>query len=329
MKRNDKLIKSKFYKYLLPGIMMVAALQLGNLVDSIFVGNLLGTDALSAINIGMPVVQVAQIPILMLAIGGSIVAAVCLGKRENDKASWVYSLSMAVSLFFNIIIAVLGYFFSEKLAVILTGNSELMSMTRDFMLVYLLGMPILGMGLMLSYFMGVDNHPFESSALHIVANVVNLVTDYIYIKVFGIGMIGSALSTVTGYGIAALIFGLVYYRSKNRTLKLDITASFAHVSLLLEAAKNGMSAVAIQILAAVKMFVLNAAVLKLTGNKGMAVYAICVNSFFLVLLFLHGISGVIQTLCGVLFGENDYYGIRTVLKGYMFHSPHSVKRQRM
>ena len=42
MERNDYLIKKKFYAYLIPGVMMVAALQLGNLLDSVFVGNILG-----------------------------------------------------------------------------------------------------------------------------------------------------------------------------------------------------------------------------------------------------------------------------------------------
>ena len=52
--RNERLIENKIWKYLLPGIMMSLALQLGNIVDTIFVGNFLGTEAMSAITLVLP-----------------------------------------------------------------------------------------------------------------------------------------------------------------------------------------------------------------------------------------------------------------------------------
>ncbi len=52
--RNERLIENKIWKYLLPGIMMSLALQLGNIVDTVFVGNFLGTEAMSAITLVLP-----------------------------------------------------------------------------------------------------------------------------------------------------------------------------------------------------------------------------------------------------------------------------------
>lgn len=52
--RNERLIGNKIWKYLLPGIMMSMALQLGNIVDTVFVGNFLGTEAMSAITLVLP-----------------------------------------------------------------------------------------------------------------------------------------------------------------------------------------------------------------------------------------------------------------------------------
>ena len=52
LKRNEQLIKTKLLQYLLPSIMMTLALQVGNIVDTMLVGNILGTDAMSAVQIG-------------------------------------------------------------------------------------------------------------------------------------------------------------------------------------------------------------------------------------------------------------------------------------
>lgn len=314
MKRNDKLINKKFYSYLLPGIMMVAAMQLGNLVDSIFVGNLLGTNALSAINLGMPVVFLSQIPIIILAVGGSIVAAINLGKRDLQKASDIFTCTMFIVLVFNILNAAASLFYCKGLAMKLAMNGSLADMAYKFMLVYLLGMPVMGIGLMLSYYLSIDNHPSESAVLHIVANVINLVTDILYIKYLDMGIIGSALSTVTGYSIAAVVFGIIYLRSDKRTLQVTPKTMFTDMSMVTESVKNGLSSGLLMILSAVKMFILNGAILSMTGEQGMALYAVCTNAFFIVQLCLHGISGVIQTIAGILYGEKDYFGIRIILK---------------
>ena len=54
MTRNDYLIKRKFNSYLVPGILMVIAMQLGNIVDSILVSMFIDIDGLTAISLSMP-----------------------------------------------------------------------------------------------------------------------------------------------------------------------------------------------------------------------------------------------------------------------------------
>ena len=53
--RNNRLLNAKLNKYIIPGIMMSLALQLGNIVDTIFVSNLIGVEAMSAVTLSLPV----------------------------------------------------------------------------------------------------------------------------------------------------------------------------------------------------------------------------------------------------------------------------------
>ena len=53
--RNNRLLNAKLNKYIVPGIMMSLALQLGNIVDTIFVSNLIGVEAMSAVTLSLPV----------------------------------------------------------------------------------------------------------------------------------------------------------------------------------------------------------------------------------------------------------------------------------
>ena len=71
-KRNNRLLNAKLNKYIVPGIMMSLALQLGNIVDTIFVSNLIGVEAMSAVTMSLPVETIIQLTGYCLGIGGSI-----------------------------------------------------------------------------------------------------------------------------------------------------------------------------------------------------------------------------------------------------------------
>ena len=98
MERNAFLINKKIHQYILPGVLMTVAMQLGNVVDGMIVGNLLGAEAMAAIEISMPILLLLQMAALMLAMGGAAEAAVFLGKRDMEKASGVFTASLAAGL---------------------------------------------------------------------------------------------------------------------------------------------------------------------------------------------------------------------------------------
>ena len=75
--RNNRLLNAKLNKYIVPGIMMSLALQLGNIVDTIFVSNLIGVEAMSAVTLSLPVETIVQLTGYCLGIGGSIAVAFC------------------------------------------------------------------------------------------------------------------------------------------------------------------------------------------------------------------------------------------------------------
>ena len=206
MKRNDYLIRKKFYAYLIPGVMMVAALQLGNLLDSVFVGNILGMTALSASNLGMPVVFLAQVPMMLFAVGGSTVAGVYIGRRETGKASMVFRIAFLSVLVISIVIALVSLLFVPAVSRSLTPDTQMAEMCETFIQLYLLGLVPMGAAFLMGYFMAVDNHPKESSAMHIVANVINLVLDYVFLSLLKMGIAGAVWSTIIGYTVSGLIF---------------------------------------------------------------------------------------------------------------------------
>lgn len=338
MKRNEKLIRTKLWQYLLPSIMMTAALQMGNIVDTMLVGNILGADAMSAVKIGMPIDNIMEIPGYVLGVGGSVAVGILLGKREREKANRVFSVTLTVSLICGAIFALLSVT-SPALAEMLTGGNALTDDVAAFVFVTLLGAPVLSLALQFMNYVAVDNNPSIASAYVIVSNVINLVLDYFVLKFTSLGTAGAALSTVLGYGLAMFVL-IGYFRSPKRMLKFVNPFREGHGESLRPdaddkngrspmrytkeafalAASTGIPTLLYMIFITVKDLGLNTMIIRMIGNDAMAVYTVCTNVVLLVELLVGGIIGTIASIGGVIYGEKDYFGIRSLVKNVLLYS---------
>lgn len=317
MKRNEKLIKTKLWQYLLPSIMMTAALQMGNIVDTMLVGNILGADAMSAVKIGMTIDKIMEIPGYVLGVGGSVAVGILLGKRERKKADQVFSITLTISLICGVIFALLSVT-SPVLANMLTGGNSLTDDVGRFVFVTLLGAPVLSLALQFMNYVAVDNNPSVASAYVILSNIINLVFDYFILKYTSLGTAGAALSTVLGYGLAMCVL-IVYLRSPNRMLRFVNPFKNAKTAFLL-AASTGIPTLMYMIFGTVKDLGLNTIIVQAIGNDAMAVYTVCTNVVLIVELIVGGIIGTIASIGGVIYGEKDYFGIRSLVKNVLLYS---------
>lgn len=317
MKRNEKLIKTKLWQYLLPSIMLTAALQLGNIVDTMLVGNILGPDAMSAVKIGMTIDNIMEIPGYVLGVGGSVAVGILLGKREREKADKVFSVTLAVSLLCGIVFSLLSVT-SPALAGMLTGGNSLTEDVSKFVFVTLLGAPVISLALQFISYVAVDNNPSLASAYVIVSNVTNLILDYLVLKYTPLGTAGAALSTVLGYGLAMIVL-IGYLKSPKRMLRLVNPFQNMKKEFIL-ALTTGLPTLLYMIFITVKDLGLNTVIIKAIGNDGMVVYTVCANVVLLLELFVGGITETISSIGGVIYGEKDYFGIKSLVKNVLLYS---------
>jgi Na+-driven multidrug efflux pump/anti-sigma regulatory factor (Ser/Thr protein kinase) len=296
--------------------MMAMALQLGNIVDTMMVGNLLGTDAMSAVSLSLPVDTIIQIPGYCLGTGGAIAAGILLGKRNRQKASELFSLTFFVTLLFGLVFAISAFFVSNPLANVLASGSKLTPLVNNYIFVCMLGSPVIGIGLLMVSFLGVENHPSLASAYLIVSNVVNLILDFVFLKYTSLGISGAALSTVIGFlvGMAVLI---LYVRSPKRMIGFVKVTS---IEPLQSAITSGAPIFIFMIMSFVKSLGMNLIIMNFIGDDGMTIYTVCENVLMIVEMFSAGIIGIIPNMVGILYGEKDYFNVRLICKKVLTYS---------
>ena len=318
-RRNNRLLNTKLNKYIIPGIMMSLALQLGNIVDTIFVSNLIGVEAMSAVTMSLPVETIIQLTGYCLGIGGSIAVGNMLGRRDKESASKLFSATFLVTLMVGIIFSVCAFPTAAPIARLLVpGGGILQNYTRDYIRISMLGAPVIGIGLLVVNYLGVENHPELASAYLILANVINLVLDYIFLRYTPLGVTGASLSTVLGFLFAMSIF-VLYIRSDKRNIQF-VRLKGKDFGIIKEALVAGIPMLVFMATNFIKSLGLNTIIIHQTGEDGMAVFTVCDNVLLIVEMLTGGIIGVIPNVAGVLYGEKDYMGIRVLCKKMLKYS---------
>ena len=311
--RNSKLMTKKMFQYLLPSVLMIFAMQFGSLLDGILVGNLMGNDALTATSLVLPILYVVQLPGFAIGTGGSIVVANLLGKREIKKAKTTFTISLIVGVGVSLIFTILSFFVSESLARLYCPE-EFVELARQYIFIYLLTDPVVGFALVVSCFVSVDNNPRLGSMMYILANVVKVVTEFVFIKYTPLGMYGAALSTAVGY-LAGSLLVFFYMKSKRRLLALSFKFEQPK-EMLIESLKASSSTALNLALTAIQMSICNIFIARLIdpNSVDILVYGVIANMVFVFDLLLGGVIQVIPNVCGVLFGEKDYFGLKKITR---------------
>ncbi|MBE6133678.1 MAG: hypothetical protein E7178_03290 [Erysipelotrichaceae bacterium] len=308
LERNSKLINRKFITYLIPSILMIFAMQFGSLVDGILIGNMISNEALSASSLVVPILYVVQMPGFALGIGGSIVVANQLGKRDVEGAKRTFSFTMVVGMGLSLLFALLSFFVSRPLAS-LFGEASI-EYSYPYVYMFLLTDPVITFALLIGSFMAVDNNPRLSSLFYIVSNAAKVGLEILFIAVFKMGMWGAALSTGAGYFVG-LIVTIFYFVSKKRLLSFTFKLKGCMIK---DVSKASATSAINLLLTAVQMLIINIFIGKLLSDFDLVIFGLISNMVFLFDLLCGGVLNIIPTLCGIFYGEKDYYSLRSIAR---------------
>jgi len=310
--RSGTLLQKKFYSYLVPTVIMNLALSLGVVVDGIIVGNILGTDAFSAVNICAPVLYFFSALYALFGVGGSTIAARLKGAMKNDMADKVFTLSIAGLIVVSCLTGFLCIVFSDLIAGLLSGKSRLNELVKTYFTVLSLGIPFLITIPGALYFIRTDSNPKLAANILILANALNLGFDLVFMGVFKMGIGGAGLATVIGYILGGFL-GIKYFKSKTRTFKF-VKIKKSDLKLYSSIILTGVPSALAGATVFVKNFAINIILLKTLGPGGVAMFAVCLNTLAVSGIIIGGTAQTLVPLLGCTFGEKDYSGIRLIMK---------------
>lgn len=201
-------------KFAVPTIAMTVFMSFYTMVDGLFVSNLIGTDALSAINLTAPMIQLVTAISTMLATGGSAVIMKKMGEQKTDEAREDFTFLILVNVVVGIVMCAVGYLAMEPIF----AGMDLSAGVKDYCVEYLsrylvFTVPILLMNNFTLYMIASEKASL-SLICSVAGGVLNMVLDYVFIAGLSMGISGAAVATGLGYSVTAVVGLFVFSKKK-------------------------------------------------------------------------------------------------------------------
>lgn len=202
-------------KFAVPTIVMTVFMSFYTMVDGLFVSNLIGTDALSAVNLTAPIISLVTAISTMLATGGSAVIMRKVGEQKEAEANEDFTFLIVVNVIVGFVMSALGYLVMDGIFGSINLSPAVFDYCHDYLSRYLIfTIPILLMNNFTLYMIAAGKSAL-SMVCSIAGGVLNMVLDYVLIAVFDMGIAGAAIATGLGYSVTAVV-GLVLFSQKKQ-----------------------------------------------------------------------------------------------------------------
>lgn len=320
LKRNGKIINRKYFEYFLPTVLTAMASNIAVMVDTILVGNMVGSTSMAAINLLSPVVQFYFSMTILFGLGSSAIISFAKGKNDKASADRTFTVTIASLIVLSVVFMVVQFVFIDNIASMLTTIPELRSELILYYIPLIAGTPFSLILPSIVHCIRSDGRPTFASNLIIISNAINFVMDIVLMGPFHMGIIGSSIATVVGNAIAFLIM-LTHFRNEKNTLYFDFSIFknpkelFRNFGLLFT---TGLSGALGTLLITVRMFFLNAMIQNEAGANGMVAMSVITMCQIFISTFITGASQTMIPIVSVLLGERDFEGIKYALRKAIF-----------
>ena len=275
--KNDR-VSVLFRKLLIPTLLGTLALSAMTTIDGIVIGHGVGADGVAAVNIVVPVYQIASGLGLMIGAGCSVVASIHLSKGKLKVARINVTQAITVSTAIMTLMGLAILCFTRETALLLGSSLTLLPEVVDYLRWMLPGF-VLEMWSMIGLFtVRLDGSPKYAMWCNILPAFLNAVLDWLFVFPLGMGVKGAAIATSIAIAVGA-VMTMVYLLFLGKDMRL-VRLKLSRKSLLLTLrnigyqCRIGSSSMLGELTMAVLIFMGNLVFMRWLGDDGVGAFGI-------------------------------------------------------
>lgn len=302
-----------------PASIGILVMSLNILIDTVFVGQWIGPNAIAAINVVLPVSFFIGALGMAIGIGGSSIISRALGDQNIEKALKTFGNQSTLTLLFTVGFVIIGLSFIETLIPLFGGKDALYAPAKIYYTIVLYGVPLLGFCMMGNNVVRAEGKPRYAMYAMMLPSVSNLTLDVVFIYIFDWGMAGAAWATTISYGVCALYL-LYFFNSSKSELHLQRTHFSLQKSIVQQIGALGSVTLARQAVVSIVVLLVNNILFRYGGETTVAVYAIISRSLMFALFPVLGITQGFLPIAGYNYGAKNFDRVREVINTALLYA---------
>jgi len=305
-------ISKLLFKQALPASIGILVMSLNILIDTIFVGQWIGSIAIAAINVVLPVSFFIAALGMAIGIGGSSIISRSLGSDNVQKAKYTFANQITLTILITVSFVFLGLYFIESIIPLFGGKGGIYEPSKIYYTIVLYGVPFLALSMMGNSVIRAEGKPKFAMYALMIPSIGNIVLDIVFIKYLNMGMAGAAWAT-TGSYILCFIFIFWFFSSDKSELKIKIHHLYLKKLIVKEITSLGSITLARQATVSITYLLMNNILYNYGGEVSVTAYAIVGRMMMFSLFPVYGITQGFLPIAGYNFGAKNFERVKEVI----------------
>lgn len=300
-------------KQAVPASIGILVMSLNILVDTIFVGHWIGSQAIAAINVVLPVSFFIAALGMSIGIGGSSIISRALGAKEVPKAFRTFGNQITMTLLLTVILVCFGLYYIDGIIPAFGGKGTIFEPAKIYYRIVLYGVPFLALSMMGNTVIRAEGKPKFAMYAMMIPSVSNLVLDVLLINVMDLGMMGAAWAT-TGSYFLCFAFILWFFLSKNSEMKISWAHFKLQKTIVSEISNLGLVTLSRQAIVSITYLLMNTILYDFGGETSVTSYAIVSRMLMFALFPIFGITQGFVPIAGYNYGAHNYERVKQTIR---------------
>ncbi len=298
-------IHKLLFRYAMPAIIAMTATSMYNIVDSIYIGHGCGALALGALTVAKPFMDICAAFGSLVGVGASSLLAIYLGEKDYDRANRVLGNVIVMNIILSAIVMAVGLIWLDPILLAFGASEDTLGFAHDYMEIILYGNILTHIYFGLNAMLRSAGHPRFSMTATIVAVVVNIILDPLFIFGMEMGVRGAALATVISQAVA-VVWQFTKFMDKNELVRFHRGIWRLNKHITSRALAIGMSPFLYNIAHCFVVIIINNQLKHFGGDLAIASYGVINRLTFVFAMMVMGLNQGMQPIAGYNYGAKQF-----------------------
>ncbi|MFH0760496.1 MAG: MATE family efflux transporter [Bacteroidota bacterium] len=306
-------ISRLMWKYFVPAFVGVIMNATYNIVDRIFIGQGVGSMALSGLSVVFPIMLIVMAFGMLVGMGTGVQVSINMGRKDFSRAEKVLGNGFFLMITLGLLVTFLGFVIKGPMLRIFGATDETIQFAQDYLNIILIGVVFQMIGFGLNNVIRAEGNARIAMLSMLLSGGVNLVLDPIFIFVFDMGVKGAAYATVIAM-IALDVWVLLHFTGKRAVIclrKPNIRPDWKIIGLIFSI---GMAPFIMQLgSSAVNALFMNQ-LIKHGGDLAVGALGIIASTAQLLVMSMVAINMASQPIVGFNFGARNFARVKQTVR---------------